>query len=154
MNIKPPYCAAFDFGEVTVVPCDYKADAAYLCEFDINSTAEVGNATSILFPTASDWSVESMANCPLSHTTHKFLACDAKSNCFAADQEETATCSDHLPRAGPYFTCRDQAERVPYSLVCDFRADCCDNSDEDFCQHPVYKDREHRFANDQVNADL
>nr|KAG5701005.1 hypothetical protein BaRGS_022716 [Batillaria attramentaria] len=33
----------------------------------------------------------------------------------------------------PSFTCKKDEMRVPYTLVCDFRPDCSDASDEDFC---------------------
>ena len=33
----------------------------------------------------------------------------------------------------PMMSCDNGWERVSYTLVCDFRADCSDDSDEDFC---------------------
>ncbi|KAL8589163.1 hypothetical protein ACOMHN_052501 [Nucella lapillus] len=36
------------------------------------------------------------------------------------------------------FGCSDGAGTVQYTLVCDFRQDCLDNSDESFCEHPLY----------------
>lgn len=41
--------------------------------------------------------------------------------------EEGLLCNDFSPN-------RNRLETVPYTLVCDFRPDCCDGSDEDFCQ--------------------
>ncbi|XP_070196452.1 relaxin receptor 2-like [Littorina saxatilis] len=35
------------------------------------------------------------------------------------------------------FLCDDGVTRIPFSLVCDFRSDCEDDSDELFCKHPV-----------------
>ena len=117
---RAPYCAAFRGGTaaLTVVTCDEKGKAAYLCALDFQPTAEAANTTGIFFPAPAHWTRESMATCPLNHTTHNFLACDAKSNCFAADQTSSRKCADLVPSAGPYFTCRNQVERVPYSLVC------------------------------------
>ena len=36
----------------------------------------------------------------------------------------------------PWFSCDDAVTRVYYTLVCDFRQDCHDRSDESFCKHP------------------
>ena len=34
-----------------------------------------------------------------------------------------------------FFVCNDAAMTVPYSLVCDFRNDCSDGSDETLCSY-------------------
>lgn len=34
------------------------------------------------------------------------------------------------------FTCEDDVTTFDYTLVCDFRHDCRDQSDESFCKHP------------------
>ncbi|KAL8566547.1 hypothetical protein ACOMHN_009761 [Nucella lapillus] len=65
--------------------------------------------------------------------SHKFLECDVSTNCNAANQEESITCSRGKTPPVPFFTCQSHGERVPYTLVCDFKQDCCDGSDEDFC---------------------
>ena len=36
----------------------------------------------------------------------------------------------------PVFTCRNAITRLSYTLVCDFRHHCEDESDETFCRHP------------------
>lgn len=76
--------------------------------------------------------------CPRGHVTHTFLACDAKSSCFSRtyvsnDWTVLSSCGVQLQPELPSFACTDGFERVPYSLVCDYRRDCLDNSDEDFC---------------------
>ncbi|KAL8582325.1 hypothetical protein ACOMHN_037082 [Nucella lapillus] len=52
-------------------------------------------------------------------------------------QDEVLPCSNGFSPPVPFFTCRNQMGRVPYTLVCDFQSDCCDESDEDFCQIPT-----------------
>ncbi|KAL8613515.1 hypothetical protein ACOMHN_007558 [Nucella lapillus] len=36
----------------------------------------------------------------------------------------------------PMFPCEEGTATVQHSMVCDFRQDCPDNSDESFCEHP------------------
>ena len=147
-----PHCASF-LGAVneslSIVPCDLELQASYLCEI---VKLKTGTSAGIIFPTPSDWTTESMAKCPLGHVTHNFLACDVKSNCFEGTNHRSVGCLKGLVRSGPYFTCRNQVERVPFSLVCDYKADCCDESDEDFCQFPACEGRKlYMCANTQVN---
>lgn len=152
---KSPHCAAFTRTEtkkLSIITCDERVAASYICEthFQTEADAATNSTSELVFPTPSDWTMESMAKCPLKHMTRNFLACDLKSSCFATDQQKSETCTAEVPPAGPYFTCRNQIERVPYSLVCDYRADCCDHSDEDFCQFPVCGGQLYLCANKQV----
>ena len=80
--------------------------------------------------------------CSYGYYTHKFLVCDARSACLQhgspgrsgdSDKIVTALCKSVL---ATLFTCRNDMEQVPYSLVCDHNQDCLDSSDEDFCMHP------------------
>ena len=96
--------------------------------------------------------------CPRGHVTHTFLACDAKSSCFSrtyvnSDETVLFSCGVQLHPQTPAFACTDGFERVPYSLVCDYRRDCLDNSDEDFCVFaPCAGDTPSQCANSkQVN---
>ena len=81
--------------------------------------------------------------CPSGHWTLDFLACDMLSACWRDDKSRLSMESDPSQLASPcrstlstMFMCRNGAEQVPYTLVCDHSHDCQDFSDEDFCDHP------------------
>ena len=98
---------------------------------------------------AADLDVTSVV-CPSGHSTHAFLACDVQSACWADgdflayrsgsdggwDVPTSSSCRAPLTSLPPSFRCRTLGQRVPYSVVCDFRPDCLDASDEDFCTFP------------------
>ena len=104
--------------------------------------------------------------CPKRHLTHIFLACDPLAYCWAGGD---VTFSFHpntwaLPTSQscpvqpavtshpPSFPCRFEAQWVPYSLVCDYRRDCADGSDETFCTFPTCKGfSQFRCQNKQVS---
>ena len=86
--------------------------------------------------------------CSKGHVTHTFLSCDLESRCV---DRHAARCpvanvssnitqrSDPGQRSGQsvaMFTCEDDVTTFDYTLVCDFRHDCRDQSDESFCKHP------------------
>ncbi|KAK7474678.1 hypothetical protein BaRGS_00034102 [Batillaria attramentaria] len=73
------------------------------------------------------------AKCPANHSTHNFLLCDKHSACWL---DESGDCTAAVTPLPPSFSCADQIERVPYTLVCDYRKDCSDESDETFCAFP------------------
>ena len=74
-----------------------------------------------------------LVTCPSGHVTHNFLACDVHSHCWVRYVSYSFSCHAPLASLLPHFACADGVGRVPYSLVCDHRQDCRDNSDEDFC---------------------
>lgn len=87
--------------------------------------------------------------CPLGHVTQRYLACDVKNACW---EEEYHMCKSPLTSPPPSFTCFDSKERVPYTLVCDYRSDCNDNSDERFCVFPSCSEML-QCANSQVTRE-
>ncbi|XP_070173749.1 G-protein coupled receptor GRL101-like [Littorina saxatilis] len=74
---------------------------------------------------------ETFYHCPGLHFTHTFLACDLKSACAVESYNDV--CSADLTSRPVDFECRSGFEKIPYTLVCDHRSDCSDDSDEDFC---------------------
>ena len=90
----------------------------------------------------------SPVSCPKGHLTHNFLACDVSTSCWARSDVTFSFSPDTwaFPTSlscpvqpakmspAPYFPCKSEEQRVPYSLVCDHRRDCADESDETFCK--------------------
>jgi hypothetical protein len=93
--------------------------------------------------------------CPAGHLTHSFLSCDPKSACWNRVQglASDVTCDAPLTPLPPMWTCRSGDSRVPYSLLCDHRADCSDHSDEQFCTFPLCQDTAFHCDEDQVRYD-
>ncbi|KAK7488816.1 hypothetical protein BaRGS_00019951 [Batillaria attramentaria] len=79
---------------------------------------------------------ETFVTCPKNHTTHNFLACDVKSDCWGNGYGPSYTCDSQMTPLPPSLTCASGMEFVPYTLVCDHRPDCGDGSDEEFCVFP------------------
>ena len=77
-----------------------------------------------------------LLHCPNNSTTHPFLACDVKSACWGQFRRALFSCKAPLTPLPPMMTCSNGVQYVPYTLVCDHRPDCSDNSDEDFCVFP------------------
>ena len=106
----------------------------------------------------------SLVMCPARHMVHAFLACDAQSSCGVNQSPgrcEVLTIDSRLKhkdnRHGrtqqgqtndtesqpvhetvvsvDMFQCHEFGGTIPYTLVCDFREDCVDRSDETFCRH-------------------
>jgi hypothetical protein len=107
---------------------------------------------------------QSMVFCPGNHVIPSFLTCDTRASCqliqsspvcplsqpasasvqhVPQSSAPSASANDHnvLTEASPVpsvlqFACKDRTTYVHYTLVCDFRPDCKDRSDESFCRHP------------------
>ena len=115
-------------------------DKAVLCEafsnkenpsngqFPLINKANEGH-TPVNVPRPGDLSAVPFIACPAGHLTHSFLACEAKSACY----KQGNACLSHLTHIPPLFTCASEIEHVPYTFVCNFRSDCSDDTDENFC---------------------
>ncbi|KAK7474665.1 hypothetical protein BaRGS_00034089 [Batillaria attramentaria] len=134
----PPVCAEFSdsagkYGRLYPVVCTEKnkrTPLPILCETN-TSTFLVGKTVHIALQDT--LLGNQFAKCPANHSTHNFLLCDKHSACWL---DESGDCTAAVTTLPPSFSCADQIERVPYTLVCDYRKDCSDESDETFCAFP------------------
>ena len=88
---------------------------------------------------------QSLVTCPAGHVTHYFLSCDQKSGCgqtvcyFVRETRNAGkviSAIEHSAHTVAMYSCTGVDTEVSHSLLCDFRQDCADNSDESFCYHP------------------
>ncbi|KAK7494969.1 hypothetical protein BaRGS_00013848 [Batillaria attramentaria] len=143
VNRPRPFCGYFARRsrvlETLIVECGSRHTGHYLCELETTAVNTVNITTrrdkeelGIVISTPTLWissSTVPYAECPAGHVTHDFLACDVQSACWSRD-DLSASCS------APLFTCANTYERVHYTFVCDYRPDCSDASDENFCVIP------------------
>ena len=140
---------AFHANGLRVLPMDdFKFTSSFICEQileHIHASRPVeflrGNASSFFFQQTG----QSLVTCPAGHVTHDFLSCDQKSGCrqavcyFVRETRNTGkviSAVQHSADTVAMYSCTGVDTEVSYSLLCDFRQDCADNSDESFCYHP------------------
>ena len=142
-----PSCAALPWGwgnySVTF-PCNEATNADFICEYDSETTPARPMKRELLFPVARD-SVEkfrakniSVVTCPGGHVTHDFLSCDPATYC--GKDQYVAWCKTEKGGSMPTFECDNGIRTLPFTLVCDHRPDCLDNSDEEFCVYETCLD--------------
>lgn len=130
--------------QIEIISCKKRQVVeAVLCELPKQTTihtksaSELGNVSRIRLRSPDPWlSNDSHVQCPSRHVTHIFLACDVNSACWGRGYGSAFSCTAPLAPTPPSFTCNNDIEHVPYTLVCDHRPDCGDDSDEDFCHFP------------------
>ena len=141
-----PSCAALPWGwdnySVTF-PCNEATNADFICEYH-SETSPTRLKPELQFPIAHN-SVEnfrsknvSVVTCPGGHLTHDFLSCDPVTYC--GTREYVAWCDTVYGGYMPKFECENGIRTLPFTLVCDHRPDCLDNSDEEFCVYETCSD--------------
>ncbi|XP_070196645.1 G-protein coupled receptor GRL101-like [Littorina saxatilis] len=137
-SIAIPMCTYFRVEEgphnLATVSCVVPMDARFVCERLKSSTVETpGGVTLPLLETNATWSKNiTLMPCPSGHVVRDFLSCDLQSQC--RDERDRKLCETEGDVA--LFQCEHSSQSVHYTLVCDFRLDCPDGSDENFCVHP------------------
>ena len=145
---SPLYKFSFTYpGEFTYecIVCERRARGSYSHD-SFPMISKLWNTTLLVTRSSQPFIV-----CPDGHATHGFLSCDPESRC--GQEEYVTSCafpknevvvavqegfghSDAHTKAVAMYTCSNEAATLPYTLVCDFRNDCHDHSDEYFCKHP------------------
>ncbi|KAL8570306.1 hypothetical protein ACOMHN_011327 [Nucella lapillus] len=136
-----PSCAALPWGwdnySITF-PCDEATNADFICEYESNRSKKILNRE-IQFPVLSysekkyGFDNVTVVLCPEGHLTHDFLSCDPSTHC--QKHQYVAWCHTTHGGSMPTFACENGIRTLPFTLVCDHRPDCLDNSDEEFCVH-------------------
>lgn len=141
--------------------CSEKNCNSFLCQSNIQPL-ENDRTARVEFPVVNNTagvhhlrSVSILVRCPDEHLTHDFLSCDSESICGVVDPVSHCT-SRTDSRSDPasevsstgrsavtteMFECYNRERTVHYSLLCDFRHDCSDQSDETHCKHQVETDK-------------
>ena len=85
-----------------------------------------------------------LVKCPDGHVVHDFLSCDSDSHCGIDRDADRCALTRQTRRndtggkamiSVEMFHCHQYGGNIPYTLVCDFRNDCPDKSDEEACAH-------------------
>ena len=157
LNI-PPRCGCTlirkDFLRHHGCRCNTLMRADILCEFDAKPHERdviVDTTTTVNMPLRVSPSFPfPHVKCLTGFVTHTFLACEK--NCFGdsvfTESErwgvpESSSCYAPLTSLPPSFLCNNGGQRVSYTVICDFRSDCTDSSDEDFCTFQPCPTRTH-----------
>ena len=145
------YCG-FDNSTLFVSEANFGAEAkTFICEKPTQSRG-VYPARPVVFSYHQQSSMafqqpsQPVIICPAGHVTHAFLSCDHKSHCGQAecffskgprDRRDALSVSQNTAMMVAMYSCSGDKMEVSYSLLCDFRQDCADKSDESFCVHSL-----------------
>ena len=137
------------------IPCSFndfmRSNLPSTCEFMLDKVSHVYSRTQLTQLPNISFEVTNrthhLTRCANGQATHAFLSCGPHNTCI---QKPLSSCTfselfrntnsagwtDVPVTAVPEFSCDASDTKLSYTLVCDFRPDCDDDSDESFCQHP------------------
>ena len=134
---------------MSIIPARDKCSSV-LCEANAGHDVFVSKSVESSHSPVSQFTFQQLRQmlviCPGGHVTHAFLLCDPKCRCgqhVCRFFQRTNTISEVVSLAQnatdivTMYSCSSVDTEVSYSLLCDFRQDCADNSDESFCHHPA-----------------
>ncbi|KAK7507209.1 hypothetical protein BaRGS_00001144 [Batillaria attramentaria] len=135
---------------LVTVDCEDTVPADYLCEWRqsnvTNDSSWYEEIPVIEVPDDRLRDRVNFAECPLGHLTHDFLTCDSESDCGVTREMRVCSLRDGKPII--QYGC-ERGGRVSFTLLCDFRPDCPDGSDEEFCVPRECTDGEWKCRNKQ-----
>ena len=143
----------FNDFHLILISCETPAERAYVCEKELKVEKRIGLQMPVL-PRNEEIQVIHFSTCPAGHVTYNFLSCDLQAACMPNHTSSIFFCESSLLPPPPMFKCSNQMEHVPYPLVCDYRPDCRDHSDENFCIFPSCSGESFQCGNKQVRKIL
>lgn len=107
-----------------------------LCEIDLHEGKKQSQRIELVYPQNKHFRVPHTI-CSNRQVTLAFMPCQGSSRdsfVISDDKLGSSRTSSPFDQEAPSFLCSNSVQYVPYTLLCDHRQDCADNSDEDFCQ--------------------
>ena len=107
-----------------------------LCEIDLHEEKKQSQRIELVYPQNKHFRVPHTI-CSNRQVTLAFMPCQGSSPdsfVISDDKLGSSRTSSPFDQEAPSFLCSNSVQYVPYTLLCDHRQDCADNSDEDFCQ--------------------
>ncbi|PVD29176.1 hypothetical protein C0Q70_11773 [Pomacea canaliculata] len=135
-------CFIMQFGYnviLSYVKCNKNYTVKLVCESPKNNASQKSQTFPTLpvvneIETPDSIQNASFVKCLNKQISVDFLSCAKESNCDVDNY--ISFCEIPGKQQLPMFNC-DNTQTIPYTLVCDYRSDCVDGSDERFCKFSV-----------------
>ena len=144
-------CGYYSDGHLRLHYCNQSPFFFYVCESSQKEAASAGKVFISRELSSEDGKhrpATPFVRCPSGHVTYECFACLRQSRCgsdvsrskcsfpsSAIRQEQQESSQPRQTGLVENFQCTTTKEFIQYTFVCDFKRDCADGSDEDFCVH-------------------